>query len=238
MQETIISTRFFSWISAHGILLQLKKRWKEIFRFQQPTLYNTIHSLPLNIFIACICDADFSGLVIKGKPKPELLAKAWDEILDEYLFSVSDTKDKYLMNLTRDIYLLQYDITRVAAIQKYLFYRYKKEFVDELILMGVVTSQVPEDTDKLIAWFNQITGCLKRWINLLEQKKAELKKNQPEGAGAMDRKYFNDTLTNLSRFVGYHLSEKELTVGRYISVLQQCREQIKKAEADLNKIKK
>lgn len=198
-------------------------------------MYDSIHRLSLGRFINCLADGRLIDLVIRGKASEKQLTEAWGKIIDEYLFCLSDTKDKYAMNLTRDIYLMEYNIHRVALMQKYLFYRNDPAMAQDLIGMGVISLPWPEDVKGQGVWLTNVTATIKRWIATVETKKAELKRVQPDFTSQKpDRKYFNDMLTILSKHCGYHIDEHQTTTGRYVSILLQYREYIKQAEKQIN----
>lgn len=43
-----------------------------------------IYKLPLSTFIDCLCDDNYSGLIISGTPTPEQIETAWKEIMLQY----------------------------------------------------------------------------------------------------------------------------------------------------------
>jgi hypothetical protein len=51
-------------------------------------LLHRINDVPLSVFIDCICDNDYKGLIISGKPTNEEIATAFEAIYEQYIEAV------------------------------------------------------------------------------------------------------------------------------------------------------
>ena len=198
-------------------------------------LYRQISELPLDVFIDCICDGNYKGIIISGIPSVEDLQKAWDILYDEFIVKMQDEDGKYLTSLVHELNILRTDINAVETIVKFIEY-----------LLG---AKIKVNLDSLVTRLNKYTGfamtlnqhdipaCLtvlqgvlsitKRWYVEAENIKMQINQtiSMQENHGALDRDYFDYILVALSISQKFKVNRKETTVGEFVVMIQTLRKQ-------------
>lgn len=152
------------------------------------------------------------------------------DVIDEYRYALANKDDRYAMDLERNIALLQFKIVKCSAAQFSVAYTGNPGNAAELVSMGCVNEAFPLDREKQIIWFKKVLATINMWLAELKRKQLELKGLQPQNSEVtttkLDRAYFNDMLTEISKFMKSHVDENIITVGRYISILKNFRNYI------------
>lgn len=205
---------------------------------QHTALYHTCSQLPLDIFIECLVDNNYSRLSIKGNPTDKDLSKAWDAIYVEYLELNQGNETIYSIRLQAEIGLLSDEIHRVEEIiflisppMLPLCGGREQELVDMLRYYGY---------KQTIDFNSDYTKALNAIKNRLNPKKLRLDARINELtdymktrlSGKPDRKVFDTNLIRLSRFQGYPVRAKEITVSEYVMMFKDCLEVNSNKEVD------
>lgn len=222
----------------NGFLLPLKK--------PSPTAspsgkyYRNIDETPLWVFINVLCTDILRYLVYEGKVADNVLQSAWDEIIEQYLDNTFSDEDRHLIHLIFSANLLEFNITKAKAIQRYLTYRYDEEMIQMLLKMGACDGPYPYNgtDDAKEKWNRRITAKVKKWQHTLTGIVQEIKDLQPsdtDNVGKITRKYFDDMLSKLSQHFHYHVDENQITVSRYLSMLNDYKQYLLTLRREANK---
>lgn len=198
----------------------------------QPTeLFHSCSQLPLDKFITALVDRNLSAIVISGEPSPEQLSSAWNNIYYEYLELNASNETSYLFSLENDITLLSDEILNVETCLLYLSPEWRvyclgreQELISLLRYYGYKQS-----IDLTSPNYYKVLQVIS---NKLSAKKLRLNTKQKEFddfTSAMERKaitraHFDTQLMRLSRFQGYALRAKDITVAEYIMIFKDCLE--------------
>ena len=178
----------------------------------------------LNKFIACICDEDYSGLVKKGTATPEKLKQAWNKIYDEYLTIIKDKEQSYLMQLTKEVYLLEFKINIINTIVTSLSIRHDPEILKELKRWAPVWGEFnPGDEEKYLQELQLVINQNKRLIIELDSKSKELNDLIPKEKTNITREYFDKLLVSVSKYMKYQVSKYTTSVSEFATMLADMR---------------
>lgn len=195
-------------------------------------LYQDCSKLTLVKFLDCLFDDDLGVLIISGSPSKEQLQEAWNKIYLEYCTLIQDRSYNELFEKSKEVVVLQAKISLVDSIVKNLCLAYDPVLVKMLDNLGLKSKVLPEDDgDVLQSKLEAVITRARRWITQLDIKNDELqklrKKNENSKGG---REVFDDYLGNLSKFNGYYVNEREITVGRFCRDLNRMNEVLERDE--------
>lgn len=185
-------------------------------------IYKSCSDLPLIRFIRCICDDDLRQLIIEGEATQYELSEGWQTIYQEYIELSGNTGTDYVATLTAEIAQLFFKYTAISeAVELSRKYRY-----DNIIKMLKDEGyRFPFDHNDPVAYHKDLDRVLNRAKTLLvqrEQKEAQLAKLQ-EGQkdDKITRVHFDNRLNALSIHYKHHINEHEISVSRYVGLLNQ-----------------
>lgn len=184
-------------------------------------LYTVCYDLPIVRFIRCLCEGDYSALVIEGEADPGTLVEAWQNIHQEYITLMGNSQDNYLFTLMLEVNRLYFRHLSITEAVKLLgAHRF-----DELVMMlkkeGFNYPFNPNDTEGYRKDLNKVVNRAKSLLVELEQKKKQLELlQQSQSTGKLDREYFDKILITLSQHMGFKLEKDKTTVTEYIYTLK------------------
>jgi hypothetical protein len=183
-------------------------------------------------FLDCLFDDDLSVLIISGSPTKDDLHDAWNRIYLEYCSLMQDKTYNELFEKSKEIISLQAKISLVNGIVRHLCLAYTEELVKMLDGLGLRSKILPEDDgDVLEKKLASVISRAKKWVTQLDIQQGELQKlRQKNENGKGGREYFDDTLSILSKFMGYHVKESEITVSRFCRDVNRMNEFLLKEE--------
>lgn len=184
-------------------------------------LYTACYDLPMSEFIRCMCDSDYTALVIEGSAEADHLAEAWQKIHQEYIALLGNSQDNYLLTLMMEVNRLYFRHLSITEAVKLL----RAHRFDELVMMlkkeGFNYPFNPNDPEEYRKDLNKVTNRAKSLLVELEQKKKQLELlQQNQSTGKIDREYFDKILITLSQHMGFKLEKDKTTVTEYIYTLK------------------
>ncbi len=201
------------------------------------TLYRSIDTLPLDRFITCICDQDLLALVISGKPTPEELISAWNEIYDQYVIAVNDKEQQYILRLTKEINCLEFDYKLIGLCVTRLEIEHSDEVLG--ILKKLVPSNIkfnPADIEQYKKDLSLIISKSKRMIVEIENKRGELGRLAPEKGERITRSEFDKMVVRASKYMQNRIDKKLTTVSEFVQIIDEMRKEADSIE-NINKSK-
>jgi hypothetical protein len=185
-------------------------------------IYRTCSDLPLIRFIRCICDDDLQQLVIEGDVTENELVEGWQAIYQEYIELSGTTANDFQATLAAEISQLFYRHTAITeAVGLSRQYRYD-EVIDMLKKEGY---NFPFNHNEPESYHRDLDRVLNRSKTLLiqrEQKEAQMAKLQEgQQGGKITRIHFDNRLNALSIHYKHHINEHEISVSRYVGLLNQ-----------------
>lgn len=185
-------------------------------------IHKNCKTLPLSKFIEILVEGSLSPLVIFGFATRTALQKLWDDIFHEYLSLTKNESYTHTFNTIKEYTALRNKIIIAEILLQGVVFNRNKEIISALknIGLGYSFSETSLKDD-----FKKATAKLKLWIFNAEKMYKELGEQTGEGK-TISRNDFDDILTELSAFQGYHLPVENLTVSEYVAVLNRFKKQI------------
>lgn len=178
------------------------------------SLHRSTKTLRLNLFIRCLVNKEFECLIISGQHTVVEIMEAWDDVFFEYCELLKGDDSDYLLSLTKKITLLEIDISYVDGALMIL----EKEWDEELAQkLNSMLFKVRQDNSES---FEMCRGRLKRKLHDLSDLHDEYKKYLSTKEGkAPTEEDFEKLLIVLSKYQGYPINSEEITVYKYIMIL-------------------
>lgn len=175
--------------------------------------YKSCAEITLYLFGKIIESGDLSLIDKKGKGKDAERSFHWNNIFNEYLELSKNENQHHILELMKYVSFMKIKIDLIYKCIQSISKNYNKELVDQLKKLGIrtkinrVTSH--EDIRKVLTEVKKINISLKEKEKELEN----LTKNENKEKG------FENILVDLSKFQGYRLDDKEISVKEFCSIL-------------------
>jgi len=184
-------------------------------------LYQSINKLPLTIFIDCLVDKDYNGLIIEGEPTKEEIEKAWATIMEEYGNSVSPNEVESKLRDLKTLAKKEYQIKRIEMLLDLLEKMPCEKLYNMMYTFGYTLPKLKytqENVDKVLA---QFIAYLKKDITDYQilAKKLETKQDDTDKP-KYTRQYFDDVLISISIALKMPtISVNNITLGAFCAYL-------------------
>lgn len=223
--------------------------------------YSKIVELPLNKFIEIKVDpnGNLAPLIISGMPTPEELAKAWEEIQQEYADIMGDAEYRLYTKMLKDLTLLTISYNTVQKVIPFLIglnleaflihAAENKEIFDEIEKQMVELNKILHTPFKFNPYEpEKFRGELKRALNQSKSLKMRIDLKESEFEAVREKnenketkptkEYFYSILIELSDHAKIALSADNMTVFEYCERVRRYNQYRKHLEDQANKTKK
>jgi len=177
--------------------------------------YENCDTLPLEIFINCLVDGNYSGM---GGVDEFENAVLWSQCYEEYCMLINRTNASYSMLLIMEIEQLNY---RYISIDRAIEFLYMMRDNDIVAMLHKEGFRFPFNDKDRPSYFNDLVKARKRLQKILFDKRDKenmLKKITGEKDGAkITRQRFNDDIAVISKSMGFKINRKETTAAEYAS---------------------
>ena len=200
-------------------------------------LLHRISDVPLAVFIDCICDNNFDGLIILGKPTSDELATAFEAIYEQYIEAVGG---KDLLRHIRQIKEIAIAQNRVVSAECIIetFKLYPTEgLYEQLYKFGYKLPKKPYNYANVNEVLRIFVANYKYDFRKLEKLILEFEsvnKSDGEKSSGYTREYFIGSLVDMSEAFKFNISEKDLSVLQYCIYINRyksyCDAQLKKLQ--------
>ena len=201
------------WIIGLLLILNMKK--------EKAILYNKCNILTMDLFIECLVNKNYKVLIKEGKTSSARLRKTWILIWSEFL--ELQNSDSYIMILDalKDYHKWRSIISACEVELYVLKIGYTKDAAEVLRRAGIDANYETEDKEEYIKIL-QVTGerikALQMKVMTAEQNYRNLtEETMQKELTEMD---FEDIFVQISKFMGYNVRTKDLTVSEYIAILR------------------
>lgn len=188
--------------------------------------------LPLDALIRGICDDDYSGLIIEGKPPTDELKNCWLDLYDEYIEKIQDDDGRYIAERVKQRNLMLTQIQVVESIVSYVEYLLSASIhmdlsglADKLtVWIGMPVQLDWNDKDLSISQLEMCMGYARSWYSTAENIKTEIGLATTEaGLKKMDRDYFDNLIIAISMTMNFKVNRKETTAGEFVVMVRTMR---------------
>ena len=190
--------------------------------------YSTCEECPLSVFIKCLETEDLSKLIIQGKPDPVDLAMAWANLFAEFIDLSQDGEQMYVLHLQRNIKLVGMEIYEIETVLYFIqpvMLPFTQDRLNELLAI-LKDYDYPHEFDVTSPDYLQSLQTIE---NRLASRRLQFNMMVKEfndyaeerGLDSFDANYFTRQLARLSKFQGYNLRAKDITVLEFIVIDQE-----------------
>lgn len=169
-------------------------------------LFQSCNKISLAIFLDCLFDADFEGLVKHGAPPENEIHIAWDKIFAEYCGLMQSESYNELFEVTKQINVIEAKIILVENICQHLEISPDEGLINILKELGLRPGD-PVD-------IKGVRTRAKKFLIEIEQKKLDYKKLMTTNK-EISRDYFYDLLSMLSHEFQYAVKPQDITVYQF-----------------------
>lgn len=171
-------------------------------------IYHSCRSTPLSVFIECLVFERYHVLIKYGFASKTKIVEAWETLLMEYYELSGDEVLKLLVDLSKNIGILQGKILSYKLSIYVLRYKDSPECAGILRRGGFDVSDLDKVEKGLKSYEFELKSRIKEYENLLKSNDG---KKVSEG-------YFDEMLVELSKFMGYRIDPENTTVLEFIKI--------------------
>jgi hypothetical protein len=194
-------------------------------------LIEDINNLTVAKWEACICEQNFSVLVVKGNPDDITLIECWSNLYAQYLDILGDAEIMYVLQLESEIEQLNFKIITTEGILLTLDFFHVSDLVETLKLFGFDTRYLIQGNPQYNHSLLKIKGRLAHLKLKLELKRKERDQITLEDAQEIvTRDRLQRQRARLSKFQGYPIKPTKTFVPDYIAILKEYLSQFKLKE--------
>lgn len=193
------------------------------------TFHRSCATLTYDRFVEILLNGNLRWLIIAGHPTEAELAQAWAEIISEYSDTLKTDKSESVFALYKKLVRTQWQLSFVDKAVMALKIRYDEDIAIALNQLGYNLVEPKQSWDEYLKQLYGIQTEAKLLIVLLNQYQNEYNllsgnSGQATARGMVD---FERELSVLSRFQGYRIDKKGITVLEYCAIvnnyLEHCR---------------
>ncbi|MHB9057110.1 MAG: hypothetical protein ACYC2P_13350 [Paludibacteraceae bacterium] len=189
---------------------------KSISRLSLASYFDNCSDLSLYLFVKVLTTGEHKWLIKSGNPTKEQLKEAWEQIFDEYSRLSENKQQNYLLNLLREYYSIPNKLTIIQTIVDNLALRYDPNLIALLRQMGFRHSYSPETfVNDLKLTVTQAKGLILKYKSLYE----DLEKLQKQD-NKVEPNDYDLILSELSKYQGYRLDPKTITVSEFCAIVK------------------
>lgn len=178
------------------------------------SLYRGCNTLPMEVFVQCLCDENLEALVIEGRATKEQLHHAWIMILAEY-YELKGDVDGQQWLLSRDVMRLQNHLMLLDYCVEFLKTRWSDSIAGSINKLGYTFRPASKEdySDEL----NRVVQKSKtKYIHLQQMiKELEVQVKKVEGKKPT-RDYFDTMLINIEEMQKVSYSLDTLVVQKFV----------------------
>lgn len=206
-------------------------------RRQSNTCFTSIHDFPLDKFIACICDNNFSLLIKPNQKATEKeMQEAWNNIYSEYAYEVQDKEQKYISGIVKSCHVLSLKIALINLIVNRLSTKFDSEILNVLkMVVPFISGTFDENNQAQYTKDLQMAITVsKKFVIELEDKQKQLDALIPKNSKSIDRSHFDKIIVRISQHFKFQIDRAKTTVGEFTAMIMDMRETVE----SINKLNK
>lgn len=165
--------------------------------------YHNLKTMSLLIFIDCLCNNDYSGLLISGKATDEQLKAKWNELYLDY-FELSNETDEYKTYLNYLKSFAEKYSRHLALISAYevLRTKYNDDIKNNLMKLGYIIN--PDNKTEIE--LKKLETHIKNAQTMLTMAEVELNKYlEKQTKEKITEQNFMKYVSSVSQFMGFSI---------------------------------
>lgn len=191
-------------------------------------LYQACNECPLDVFFDCLVDGKLERLVKFGKATQKELAEAWEKIWFEYCDLTGNPEYRNMLTLIRDVSYLENKMLTIRLCLQKIIHTPDEKCISILVKYGYRQKFDHSDPVKFYQDIQMVINQSKTIEIEILQKRKEIEKQKEVKHGKITAGYFDQMLLTMSKYMGYRLDRKILTVSEYALIVKMMEVEIKK----------
>lgn len=190
----------------------------------------------MEVFIDCLVDEYYEGLIICGQATEEELKEAWNGLYLEYCSLMQENQYNEVFELIKEINTANAKVTLVDTCVRHLAYKFDEEIVNVLNELRLRCNLTESDKgEKLFNKLNAVISRAKKWLVDIQVAEEKLKTIQESDKDSNPREYFYDMLMVISKENGYHARSNDITVYEFCRHIKKINEKFQRELAQNSK---
>lgn len=191
---------------------------------KKATYYESIKELPMSVFIDIIESGNYTLLSKNGKWKEGEAIEIWNKIIQEYNEITESEGQKHVIQLLRFISLMDLKIRTISNCLFSLKLNFNSDIADAVSYLGIRSKITRINRFQAI---KRAESELKRMVASMEEKRKELELIEKKNSNSDSSSNFQSVLLDLSKFQGYRIDAKDVTVFEFCLLLNKFKKHIK-----------
>ena len=196
---------------------------------QHSNLYCLCCELPMNVFIDCLIDNKFKGLIKSGTSSEATLQEIWEQIFTEYCELSNTPHYSKTISLLKEIGILRTKLFIIETCLTTLANANSVFLIDTLKKMGYSYDFNYSDSINFFADLFRVHQNKKTIELTIMQKEKEYKTllDENKSTSKVTRDYFNKQLIQLSKWMGGAIIHaNQISVTEYCTIMGQYTEEM------------
>lgn len=198
--------------------------------FKRAKYYKNCDELPLYNFIQILVTGDLNYLLIQGSRKN--LKSIWGAIYSEYCTISSNDGQMEVLNILKQLTYTGNKIYMISTILESLNSGYNEELASKLQFLGINVLIDTKDSETYQNSLKRIASLLKNMIFSYDKLKEDFQKISSKND--VKKSDYDNLLTELSKYQGYRLDSKVVSVSEFVSILNSYLKYVKSLNKNSN----
>ncbi len=183
-------------------------------------ILNKCSNITMDKFIDCLCNQNYSCLVISGKYSELEISENWQNVFYEYCDLSNSTHYKSMLISFKNLGITEAKITAVNLCLVVLSYQYNQECVDILRKYGYDYDFNDADKESYLKDLEAVQTISKGALINLDAEKKNLERLMGNNNAKTKESDFDKTFIVLSKYMGYPVKKNITTVSEYCSMIK------------------
>lgn len=181
-------------------------------------IYQSIHKIPLTIFIDILSTQNYELLIINGNATKEELKPIWEQLYNDYAVAIGGKEFEDKLVSVKDTVIFQSRIQRARNILEVIRIKPSEELFKLLYDFDYPLPELKYSHESLDRVLKIFIAHYKRDLIELQQMATTIE-NQG-GAVEMDYSYFTNIIVDMSTAFKMSININEISVGQYCIFVQ------------------
>lgn len=204
-------------------------------------LFTNCHELPMDRMITALCDGDLTALVKSGTAPEVVLQLHFQDLYQEFISLRGDKNSLAVLEILKRIAYAKTKKIAVEQCVEVLRIRYVPDIAGELKSMGYAYAFDPTDKEGFEKDLKRTLSASKKLSSEIALAEKELesfksKETSDTNKGGFTRQYFDAVNSSLSKYMGFHVKESEISVARWCAMMKEYDRHIEVMNAQNNNL--
>ena len=182
-------------------------------------LYCRCNETPLDVFIDCLVNKNYSRLIREGKPLQKEIDAAWQKLWFEYCDLSDSSEYRQLFGLIKEVGKLEGQLLAIRLALQCISYSESKDCVNILHGYGYKYAFDRTKPDEFQADLQRTQSKSKTLELLIQSTRAQIDRINDKSKGTSQdyQKYFDECLISITQYMHVNfLRPSEITVAEFV----------------------